>query len=495
MSRWLNQLSPLFKFIFLLSLAFLLPFSSCKKDDLLTDSNVELNFSQKEILFDTVFVSIGSTTKNFKVYNPYDQPLKTNIRLAGPGVNFRMNVNGQAGRVFKDVEIRAKDSLWIFVEVTVDPNAGVLPYIITDSIIFETNGSVQDVDLRAWGQNAHFIVADRFLNDNFPLYALLDTALNASFTWDSILPYVIYGYLVIDSTQTLTIQAGCKIHFNNGAGLWIYKGGKLNVEGNVNHPVVFQGIRREASFAEEPGQWDRIWLNNGSFSNINYAIIKNGFIGLQCDVFPTPAATDHLFLSNTIVENMSGFGLLSYNFTIKGWNNVFANCGSYCCALTAGGSYEFLHCTMANYWKISQRSTPAVYVNNYQSTKTGTDVYNLNSADFKNCIITGSQDDELKSDFITGSGVNINYKFDHCLIKAKDTPTSDINHFNTICRNCDPGFKDTDNNNYELGPGSQAIDFGDSAFVIPDTTDFDIKRNLRPSTLNTFPDLGAYEKQ
>ena len=336
----------------------LLPFSGCKKDDFLSDTNLKLQFSQNEVLFDTVFVSIGSVTKNFKVYNPYDQPVKTNIRLAGQGINFRMNVNGKPGRDFKDVEIRAKDSLWIFIEVTVDPSSVALPYIIKDSIIFETNGSQQDVDLTAWGQNAHFIVATNFINDNFPLYALLDPALNASIIWDSLLPYVIYGYLVIDSTQTLTIQEGCKIHFYNSSGLWVYKGGTLKVNGSKLHPVVFQGARREAGFADEPGQWDRIWLNNGSVSDINYAIIKNGFIGLQCDVFPEPAAADHLFLLNTIIKNMSGIGILSYDFTIKGWNNVVANCGSYCCALTAGGDYEFTHCSIANYWRLQQRSTP-----------------------------------------------------------------------------------------------------------------------------------------
>ena len=486
-------MNSLFRTFFILAITIILP-HSCKKEELLTDTNITLNFSQNEILFDTVFVSVGSVTKNFKVYNPYDQPVKTNIKLAGSGVNFRINVNGIAGRVFKDVEIRAKDSLWIFVEVTVDPNTGNLPFIIKDSIIFETNGTQQDVDLVAWGQNAHFIVANRYLSDNFPLYALLDTALNASFTWDSLLPYVIYGYLVIDSTQTLTIDPGCKIHFNTGGGLWIYKGGNLNVNGNIDHPVTFQGIRREASFAEEPGQWDRIWLNNGSVSKINYAIIKNGFVGLQCDVFPEPAAPDNLLLSNTIIKNMTGFGLLAYDFTIKGWNNVMANCGSYCCALTAGGSYEFLHCTMANYWNFSQRSTPAVYVNNYLIKQSVAEVHDLVKADFKNCIIAGNMDDELKVDSISGG--LINYFFDHCLIKATETPTSNTSHYSPLtCRNCNPAFVDSDNNNYELESGSQALNYGDILFVIPDTTNVDIKGFQRPSSLNPLPDLGAYEKQ
>src|SRR5204862_807932 len=112
------------------------------------------------------------------VYNNNNQPIRTNIRLAGSTTNFRINVNGLPGRSFNDVEIRANDSIWIFVEVTVDPNTATLPYVLSDSIVFETNGNVQDVKLAAWGQNAHFIVADHFVQ-GLPPYALIAEPLNA----------------------------------------------------------------------------------------------------------------------------------------------------------------------------------------------------------------------------------------------------------------------------------------------------------------------------
>jgi hypothetical protein len=466
-----------------------IPFSSCKKDDFLTDGDLKLEFSESEILFDTVFVSIGSITKNLKVYNPYDRPVKTNIRMAGSGINFRMNVNGLPGRQFNNVEIRAKDSLWIFVEVTVDPSLGNLPFVIKDSIIFETNGSQQDVDLTAWGQNAHFIVADKFPT-GLPSYALIDTALNASITWDSILPYVVYGFAVVDSTQTLTILEGTQIHFYNNSGLWIYKGGKLKVQGTKEHPVTFQGTRRESFFAEEAGQWDRIWLNNGSISEIDYAVIKNGFIGLQCDVFPKPEASDLLTLSNTIIRNMSGAGIYSTNFTINSWNNVIYNCGSYACALTGGGEYNFTHCTFGNFWSNSQRSTPSLYINNIeQVSSTLNQVNDLDSANFRNCIIEGNQDDELGFDTIVQTGKNINYFFKNCLIKASETPTANPAHFNSVCRNCTTGF-DPSSDNYTAGSGSQAENFGDPSFVVGPFL-FDIRGNMRSLP----PEAGAYELQ
>jgi hypothetical protein len=484
--------NPFIKLLAGYSLLIILISGGCKKDDFLTDGDAKLDFSEEEILFDTVFVSVGSTTRFLKVYNNNDQPVKTNIRLAGTGINFRMNVNGLPGRDFKNVEIRANDSLWIFVEVTVDPASGSLPFVIKDSIIFETNGNQQDIDLTAWGQNAHFIVANRFPS-GLPSYALIDTALFANVTWDSLLPYVIYGFAVVDSTQTLTILEGTKVHFYNNSGLWIYKGGTLKVQGKKDQEVVFQGTRREADFAEEPGQWDRIWLNNGSFSEINYAIIKNGFIGLQCDVFPEPATpSEQLLLSNTQIRNMSGAGIFSTSFTIKAWNNVISSCGSYAAALTGGGDYNFIHCTIGNYWNFSQRSTPSLYISNaYSESATSVVVTDLVRANFSNCIIDGNQDDELGLDFITNVTPTpvVNYFFKNCLIKADQTATSDPAHFNTICRSCPTQF-DPANNNYVPGSGSSALNYGDPVFVIADTTALDIKGTVRSVVT---PDAGAYE--
>ncbi len=45
--------------------------------------------------------------------------------------------------------------------MNINPGDADLPFIVTDSIVFETNGNIQDVDLVAWGgQNANFILWD-----------------------------------------------------------------------------------------------------------------------------------------------------------------------------------------------------------------------------------------------------------------------------------------------------------------------------------------------
>ena len=42
---------------------------SCKKENLPSDENANLHFSNDTIIFDTIFSSIGSVTKKLMVYN------------------------------------------------------------------------------------------------------------------------------------------------------------------------------------------------------------------------------------------------------------------------------------------------------------------------------------------------------------------------------------------------------------------------------------------
>src|SRR6188508_204263 len=182
-----------FSFWFIILFSLVIAVSSCKKDDLLTESSAKLEFSDDTIMFDTVFASLGSTTKQLKLFNRNSQPIRvSSIRLAGGNAStYRLNVDGLTGKSFSDVEIPAKDSLFIFIEVTIDPLNASTPYIVQDSIIFETNGNIQDVDLVAFGQYAHFIIADNVLGVSgaFIKYALFDTSLNATITLHSDTPY------------------------------------------------------------------------------------------------------------------------------------------------------------------------------------------------------------------------------------------------------------------------------------------------------------------
>ena len=110
-----------------------------KEDDFLLDSSAELSFSVDTLSFDTVFTELGSATRILKIYNTNDQPVRINkISLErGSASAFRLNIDGLPISEATDVEILANDSLYIFAEVTVDPDnpLSISPYVIELSLI------------------------------------------------------------------------------------------------------------------------------------------------------------------------------------------------------------------------------------------------------------------------------------------------------------------------------------------------------------------------
>ena len=121
---------------------------ACKKNILENDQSATLHFSNDTITFDTVFASIGSITKILTVYNHNSFDVKSNIALKGnSSANFRMNIDGVPGNSQSNIEIPGKDSIFIFLEVTIDPSDNETPYILSDSLVFTTGTKKQDVDV------------------------------------------------------------------------------------------------------------------------------------------------------------------------------------------------------------------------------------------------------------------------------------------------------------------------------------------------------------
>lgn len=488
-----------FRFFLLLLFVVLI---ACRKDQLLTDASAKLNFSEDTVLFDTVFASIGSTTQYLLVYNNHNRPLKiSSIRLAG-GTNspFRMNVDGVAANSLNDIEIRAKDSLWIFIEVTIDPTSDKTPFIVTDSIIFETNGNIQDVDLVAYGKNAHFITpkhAITFSDGSGLPYSIIGegSPCGTVIEWDSLLPYVVYGYAVVDSCLTLKINAGTKVYFYNNSGLWVYRYGNLQVDGTLEHPVLFTSSRLENSYSEVPNQWDRIWINEGGVNTINHAIIKNGLYGVQAEDVQFDGtigdAPTQLNIYNSVIRNMT-VGLLARSFQITAYNNIISDCKSYGAVFSQGGNYTLKQNTIANYWRYSQRSTPAFFMNDFVNDGTANVHIPLNIT-VDNCIIYGNNDNEIEKDLL--DSLADTYSFRNCLIKVdeKVTPVSVIPAFINSFKNQDPQFEDYAKYDFRLKDTSPAIDAGDGALLTVPELNTDINGNIRPQ--GAAPDIGALEKK
>jgi hypothetical protein len=185
-------------------------FSSCKKENFNESASAELKFNTDTILFDTVFTTIGSTTQALKVYNNYDKSIRiSQIRLeGGSSSQFRINVDGTDGYQHSDIEILPNDSIYIFVEVTVDPGNSNLPFIIEDNIVFNLNGNEQEVNLAAWGQDAYFHggLGELFI-------------LEPNEIWNNDKPHVIYGIVAVDEGNSLIINAGTRVYCHSKSGL------------------------------------------------------------------------------------------------------------------------------------------------------------------------------------------------------------------------------------------------------------------------------------
>lgn len=463
---------------------------SCRKDRLFSDdSSLKLSFSTDTITFDTVFTTIGSSTRLLMIYNDNEENLKINsIRLAGGNNSqFAINIDGESGYDFSDMEIYAKDSLFAFIRVTVNPNNLNNPFFVEDQLIFETNGNKQIINLTAYGQNAIYIVADKY-QAGYPRYKIVADSLQVV-RWTAEKPYVIYGYALIDSYGTLIIEEGTRIYLHNGSGIWAYSEGQLVIEGSSSNPVIFQGDRLEDYYKDEPGQWDRIWLmeaREGHGHSINNAIIRNGFIGIQAQRFIKDNKAP-LLIHNTIIENHTGMGIYSNQYNLKATNSVVANCGNYALALTGGGEYIFEQTTIANYWTNSTRTTPSVFFNNiYQDPKDGISyVYNF-YFEMNNSIMYGSQKNEFSTDFAEMGDTT--YTFNNSLVKTTYKNNESFHNFNDCVFNKDPKFKDYNLFNYHLDTLSPAIGIGNPSYS-SGILQYDLDGIIR----GEHPDAGAYQ--
>ena len=477
--------------IFVLIIAVTFMFS-CRKDDISTDSSDKLSFNTDSVLFDTVFTTFGSTTKRFKIYNNNSSDIIiSDIYVEkGSGSQFRINVDGTPGNSHKDVLIRGNDSLFVFLEVTIDPNNILSPFVVNDQVHFITNGNKQTVQLAAWGQNAHYYVANRSVGGIPIVYLDRDTSAGPlDSVWTDDKPYVIYGgYLTLDANDKLTIDKGVRVHCHNNSGIWVYQGGNIIVNGTKEDPVTFQGTRLEYDWQDVPGQWDRIWINDGSADNVfNYAVIKNAFIGIQAETLPfnpsLPTSSNKLRLNNCEIHNNSAVGILAKNYVITDTNSVISNSGQYNLLVQGGGEYYFNHTTIANFWADGNRETPSIFLQNYYvDINNATQVRDIDSCNFYNCIIDGNEDVEFDYDVLSPGTVN--FKFNTCILKTTNS-TSGSNYLNLIVNPSATTFVDEVNHDYHLAGGSAAINAGFASGVLLDKDGV---------TRNNPPDLGAYEK-
>ncbi len=488
--------------------------SSCRKDFDFEVSNGQLEFSKDTVFLDTVFTGISSSTYSLKVYNPTDADLRIPFvgLAAGESSGYRLNVDGESGKTFSDIPILANDSLYVFIETTLDISSlGQNEFLYTDAIRFGTGNAVQEVQLVTLIRDAVFLYPSTQADGTKETISLgtnpdgTEVVVQGFFLQNDELnftnakPYVIYGYAAIADGQTLTMAPGTRVHFHNDSGIWAGPGASLQINGALSadpelleNQVILEGDRLEPEFSDVPGQWGTLWLAEGSTNNtINHLTLRNATVGILVEGNPG-IVPPVLQLANTQIYNSSLVNLWGRNSSIYGENIVLGNAGNAAFYGNLGGDYEFLHSTFANYWSNGFRTGSALQLNNFEESANGpSQAADLTRAYFGNCIISGNTSAEL---FLNDNGENqFNVNFDHCLIKFEQQspdPLYDFDNtaiYSNILLNGDASFLDVVQQDFRISEDSEAI--GNGRPEVAQRVPVDLLGTDR----TTRPDIGAFQ--
>ncbi|GAA0872385.1 hypothetical protein GCM10009117_15320 [Gangjinia marincola] len=469
----------------------LILWSSCRNDFETEPSAGRLSFSKDTVYLDTVFSNIGSSTYNLKVYNRSDDDITIpSVRLAqGENSAYRLNVDGLAGKTFENIDILANDSIFIFVETTADINqlaANAVEFLYTDQIQFDSGNDQQEVELVTLIKDAVFLfpeVIDESTGEIELLQIGEDPDTGEGVFVEGFLleddeliftnekPYVIYGFAAVPPNKTLEVQAGARVNFHRNSGIIVANEGSLHLNGSLStdpealeNEIIFEGDRLEPAFSEVPGQWYGIWLTAGSTDHIiNHTTIKNATVSLQMD---SNDGTDDptLLIQNTQIYNSSLIGLFAQTANISAENVVINQAGINSLRINFGGTYDFKHCTIANYWNNSFRNTPALFLSD------GVPEFSEElNATFSNCIIYGNENLELWIE-PSGNDTAFNYVFENSLIRFNDfnnqfadNPLYDFDNPSIFTENVFnelPNFLNAQENKLQIGLDSFAREIG-----------------------------------
>jgi hypothetical protein len=482
----LNTKSPLrLGPLFLVGFAFvaLLSTSACKKPYLGSVGNEFFGVTRDTVQFDTLFTTVQSPSERELIYNRTGSTITLDEVYieGGEGSVFRLILDGVRAQRHTGLEVATQDSVYCFLSLKADVPVNTF---FEDFLVIKAKGKTLRIPLRAQVLDAYFY---------------RNVRLTCNFIMPTDKPIIIDGIAQVDTGCVLTIPAGAKIYFTSKrdqnfnviSSLTVY--GTLLVQGSPGNPVLFSSFRLSPDFSEIAGQWNGIILYRASQNNvIESALIKNGTIGLRVDSI-AEGIQPKVRLNKVEIRNMSNYGLLGLGASpsifgspnaIEATNCLFHNAGQSPVGLFFGGNYLFVNSTIANYGYDFSRKQPALSINNYRTEPTV--AYQLD-ANFQNCIIWGSEENEVGIDLNTGLPTPPSARFVNCLIRY-DTPgeiKGSNNYFDK-----DPLFKDSRKNDYAIVGDSSlvsgAVDRGLSNALTP-FDDFGSRNRLQP------PDIGAWE--
>ncbi len=444
----------------------------CITDSFTTSPSDLLTFSREKVDFDTIFTGEGSTTARLVVSNRASKALNiTSIRLAADDSYFAVNVDGVSGTVFHDVEIRANDSIYIFIECRPPVTDDVEPYRIEDKLLFVTNGVEQALPIEADAWNVTRLRAE---------------VLTADTRLSSTAPYVVYDSLVVAKDVTLTIDPGVRMLFHDGARLRVH--GSLQAVGTPEKIIEFGGDRiddvlPDVGYDVLAGQWAGIEFTETSSGNsLEYVDIHSTEFGVT--VAPVESlAEPSLYLRNSWLHNSRGSALAARYARIEAVGVCFSEAGAGVIDLT-GGEHSFLQCTFANNYLFAVPSDPLLTLHHVLPSAPDSDLPFM-SATFRNCILYSTMTGDINIDNLGGSNVYLQ----RCSLRSNG---SNDDNFIDCLWDVDPLFfavREDYDFNYHLQPESPVLHSADGSFITP-AAEVDMD-GINRWTFGT-PALGAY---
>lgn len=454
---------------------------ACSDDDSFTTSTYNLlTFSRDTVSLDTVFSKIPTPTKDLWVYNRSGDGLRLqSVRLdKGNQTGFRVNVDGTylsetGGFMVQHLELRNKDSLRVFVELTSPANGRQEPQSLEDDLVFTLESGVeQRVKLQAWTWDADIIRDLRVSNDH---------------TLASERPVIIYGTLSVDSGATLTIPAGQTVYFHAGASIDVY--GRLLCQGTPEANVVLRGDRIDHMFDYLPydlvsGQWKGIRFRESSYENvIENTDIHSTFDGVVCD--SASQERTKLTLYNSIIHNCQGVGLQVNNCLVDVYNCQITNTLGPCVDLV-GGNLLLKHCTIAQFYPFDANRGPALQFTNGADSPMQLACVNSLITGYAEDVVMGNQADTTStfeylfvSSILRTPAVEDTLRFKDIVWEdPEDTLTTAEKHFKLVDIH-------TQHYDFHLDSLSTAVGRANPLYALPDD------RDGKPR--DDKPDVGCYE--
>lgn len=458
---------------FILVSLFTLSLVSCMDEKFSSSPSDNISIQTDTVDYNTIFTTIKQPTSVIKIYNRNKTALTISyIKVAGGEASpFKMTVNGQKGQTFSNIDIFSKDSIYVFIDMTLPENGKNTPVVVSDSLLIMCNGIEKKVILTGSGQDVTILKNDTIETDQ-------------TFTADK--PYLIFGDIVVAENATLSIDPGATLYFHNNSGMKVH--GTLNAKGTADKFIVMRGDRTDDIFTNVPydsvsNQWNGIEFISKNTNELEFVEMRSGkhAIDLWNDTL-----NQKIVINNCVIRNFGGYSIAAKNSDVKVANSIIANSGINAIRIS-GGKLKATHCTIASYAR--KRSGAAVRIDNSDE-----DVATTVTSAIENCIIAGTYSSELAlNDFYKANAVNENFNviFKNCLICNANI---ELPYFTScvFAKTSSKIFTDTERYPYDftLTDDSPALNMADAD--IAQTLPNDIYGQNRLA--DGQPDAGAIEK-